>query len=209
MLLGCSGGGTAEDGIVAEAALAEAPPADLDGLGWVSHAAYRPEAFAAVVERSREGWVAFHANDLPTAYARMGDDRVGRARAALALAVLYQDLSRLTGRVAETLFAQWSSKGGLPAGNDAPMIAALAAACSGGETAGTWANRVKDGPDVPIAQAMVQGRLPTEVSGGGPYGRRFAVHREARARVDPGPLLAIADQPVASATSSAAKESTL
>lgn len=195
-LVACSGGPT-EDPTVAEAAVATVPPADLHGLGWVSRVALQPADFEALVARSKEGWIALHANDAQAAWTRFGDDRIGRARAAITLAVLYADLSRLSGRVAESLFSQWSAKGGLPAGDDAPMVAALAAACSGGETAGTWANKVKGPADMPIAQVMVQGRFPTEASGSGPYGRRLMVHRTARASLDPAALVAAARAPVA------------
>jgi hypothetical protein len=166
-----------------------------DSLGWVSAVALDPAAYTALIERAPQGWEALRAHRYAEAEAAFTDDALGRARASLALAVLYDDLSRATGVAVERLFTRWDARKGLPAG-DAPVVAALAAWCSGGESAGSWASRVPEGPSKAIVAAVALDRPPFAVTSSDAYGRRMRVHHQARDTMDPAPLLAVADQPI-------------
>lgn len=171
-------------------------------LGWVGEVAQHPDRFETLAANGRAGWVAFHAHDYAAAVSAFqtagdhSDARIGKVRAELALSVLYLDLAALSGEVHERLFDGWSRKGSLPSGSEAPMVAALAAYCSGGESAATWAHKVSGGPDVAIAAAMTQGGHPLDVLTSGPFGRRTAMHRQARTSGDTEPLQRAALEPV-------------
>jgi len=194
LLLACGDGEPTGPGGVARQAARE-ERADRDDLGWVSAIVLDPPAYAAVVERAPDGWDAMRVHAYARAEGAFADDALGRARAAFALAVLYDDLSRAMGVAVERLFTRWDTHGGLPAG-DAPVAAALAAWCSGGESAGSWAARVPEGPSKAMAAAVALDRPPFTVATPDAYGRRMRVHQQARGAVDPAPLLAVADQPI-------------
>jgi hypothetical protein len=53
------------------------------GTSWVSELVSRPESFAARTDAARDGWIALHRNDWPTA-ASLGGDPAARAHAELA-----------------------------------------------------------------------------------------------------------------------------
>lgn len=168
-------------------------------LGWFAEVGAYPSRFADLTEKSKPGWVALHANDYDTALDAFGagkESEIGRARASLSLAILYEDLSRYSGLVNEALFSTWLDRGTLPPGDNAPMVAALAAHCGGGETIGVWAARVSSGPDTPITMAISQGRSPFDVETAGPYGHRMAIHHAARTAGDRTALLAAAAVPI-------------
>jgi hypothetical protein len=194
LLFACGGDATAPPRTVASRAPGEAR-ADRDDLGWVSAIVLDPASYAATVEKAPDGWEAMRAHAYAQAEQAFNDDALGRARASFALAVLYDDLSHATGVAVERLFTRWETRGGLPAG-EAPVVAALAAWCSGGESAGSWASRVPEGPGKAIAAAVALDRAPFSVATADPYGRRMRVHQQARGAMDPAPLLAVADQPI-------------
>jgi hypothetical protein len=184
----------------ADAALSETPDPAVLELGWFAEVGAYPTTFATLTEGSKAGWVALHANDYDTAIDAFASDPVGRGRASLALAVLYDDLSRYSGLANELFFSTWAARGTLPAGNEAPMVAALAAHCGEGETVGAWASKVTAGPDSPMAMTISQGRPPFDVESAGPFGRRMSLHHDARAAGDRAPLLAAAAEPVTTVT---------
>jgi hypothetical protein len=182
-----------------EPAVTETPPPP--PVGWVTEVTDHPDAVRALLETDRPGWVALHANDLPAAVVAFGATPVGRGRSALALGVLYADLTRVAGLANEQLFATWDARkdgAGLPAGPELPLVAALAAHCSGGTTAASWASRVTDGPDLAVAKALAAGTDPFAAESAGPFGARLAVHRVARASGDPEPVRAAALDPMGS-----------
>lgn len=172
-------------------------------IGWVSEVANDPESFAALTRDpgARAGWIAFHQHDYAgaiTAFSAPGSPPVARGRAELALAVLYRDLASLSGLVNEQLFVSWAARGGLPPGGDAPLVAALAASCSGSGKAADWASEVGAGPDQAIARALGRGEDPFAVTSTGPFGRRMAIHREVLASGNPATLMAAATEPIVS-----------
>lgn len=192
-VLGC--GGPAEEAPVPEAL----PPLGPE-LGWVGEVAQDPSSFEAVTSGGRAGWVALQAHDYRAAVEAFGDAddaRIGRGRAALALSVLYHDLTAVSGAVNERLYEAWSRKGSLPAGPEAPLVASLASYCSGGESAARWAQQVTGGPDAALAAALARGGRALDVATSGPFGVRAAIHREARESGDPAPLSRAALEPVA------------
>lgn len=195
LLLACGDGESPPAGAAVNRPPTREERADRDDLGWVSAIVLDPAAYSAVVERGPEGWDAMRAHRYAQAEGAFADDALGRARAAFALTVLYDDLSRAMGVAVERLFARWDTRGGLPAG-DAPVVAALAAWCSGGESAGSWAARVPEGPGKAIAAAVALDRPPFSVATPDAYGRRMRVHQRARGAMDPAPLLEAAAQPI-------------
>jgi hypothetical protein len=195
--LGLWGCGTA-DPPNPPAAVEESPRADLRDLGWVSEIVLDPAAYRALVAQAPDGWEAMRTHD-GRAEVAFGDDQpLGQARASFALVVLYEDLARATGVAVERLFTRWDTLKGLPAG-DAPVVAALAGWCSGGESAGAWASRVPDGPGKAVAAAVALDRPPFAVSSADVYGRRMRIHNEARIKMDPAPLLVAARIPMVAA----------
>jgi hypothetical protein len=194
-LAGCIGGGSDAEPLDEEAS--EPSPVEDPDASWIWLVAADPQGFGERIEGAKDGWVALHSNRLHEAVEAFESEPVGRARAELALGLLYADLSRLSGAVADELYTSWEARGTLPAGVDIPLVASLAAWCARGESAGRWAGRVKEGPDQAIAHALVQGRSPFDVSTRGPYGTRMGVHQQVRASGDPAALIEASLQPVA------------
>ena len=154
----------------------------LEALGWVAEVGQHPESFTALLADGREGWVAVHSHDYPAALEAFTPGSVGHLRARMALAELDADASRLTTFGAVQLFEAWKARGSLPEGPEAPLVAALAASCAGGDP-GPWAALVTSGPDKPIAAHLLAGRSPrVEGLPDTPVGRRLALH----ARVESG-----------------------
>ena len=126
LLAGCSG-----DGAPANSGLSADP---LDG-GWVETVAMKPAAFAEVVsDQSRAGWIALHANRYQEAAAH--GEPVVTARAQEALAVLNEDLARLSHLTWQRTFTEWESRSGIPEGSAIPLVAALDALDAGDAEAG-------------------------------------------------------------------------
>ena len=158
--------------------------------GWVGDIVREPSHFTTLMnETGRDGWIAFHKNDLETA---AGSFTAGpaRARAEFALGVLQSDLARMSGFAHERLFREWELAGALPKGPGAPTIAALAARCSGApkEAWEGWVMKAKGGSaDAFLAVLDTQeGLWPTADAPEGdplahdPYQRRRGLHTQAR-----------------------------
>lgn len=181
-----------------------------DEAGWVREVALDPSGYETVARSAPNGWAALLVHDyrgaasaFDVAGARLDatqDVWIGRGRAEFALAILYADLAAFSAVANEELYATLSLRGQLPPGPEAPLTAALAAYCTGGETASSWAHRVTGGPDQAIATAMTQGASAQDVLSGGPFGQRSGVHRSARTKGDPAPLLAVAGAPITTGT---------
>lgn len=169
------------------------PAPEVTGLGWVSEIAWHPDHYAATTSAEKAAWDLFRQHDLKGAWDAFPDGE-GRARIAWDLGVLHEDLARLSSDVNESLWTTWAAKGGMPP--EGPLIAALSASCSRRESATSWAPKVAPGPDRGLADAIIQGRRPEDVSTGGPFGRRINVHRSAIGASDPSLLTALAETPV-------------
>jgi len=196
-LIGCGSAAPQPQGD-SEAAEDAIVPLEPTAYGWLSEVALDPGAFGALVEANRDGWVALHAHDYHAAVAAFSDTPHPRARAQHALGVLYSDLSMASGLANEQLYSEWDNRQGLPAGNQAPLMAALASWCSGGETAGIWAGRIKqEGQGYGLGQALIQGRSPFDAGGTGVYGHRMTQHRRVRDEGDLQPLMDAALLPIA------------
>ncbi len=184
LALGCAGSEAPPVEEPPQEPVEDPPPSEeqLLEFGWISEAVLDPVRFTALTERSRDGWVALHAHDYHGAIRAFGDDATARARAEFALGVLYDDLAITSGLANEQLFTEWDKREGLPKGNHAPLVAALAAWCTSGDTIGTWASRVKDerGPGYGVSQALVQGRSALDGASADPFGRRLELHRQVR-----------------------------
>lgn len=160
----------------------EAPRPALDQFGWLSEVVLEPASFGALLEGSREGWIAMHGHDYRTAEAAFSSSGGGvpAARAQFALSLLYDDLADVSGLAHEQLFSEWEERGGLPEGNDPLLLAALSASCAGGDTTISWASRVTEEPGLALAQALIQGRGALEHTATDPFGQRMALHRAVR-----------------------------
>lgn len=180
-------------------------PQEVTGLGWISDIAWHPDHFQALTadDQQKAGWVAFHAHDLLGAWEAFPDG-VGRARTAWEMGVVHDDLARLSADVNERLWTTWSTKGGMPP--EGALIAALSASCARREAATSWAPKVPAGPDRALAEAIIRGRRPEDVSSNGPFGRRLGVHRTAIQNRDPSLLTAVATTPVVSRTDTVDKK---
>lgn len=195
VLVGCTSTESVPSEPTANAPAAE--PADVERYGWLSQVALNPSSFASLLEETgRDGWVAFHQHDYRAAAEGITKPEV-RARAHLAQSLLYDDLARVSGVAHEQLFSEWKERGTLPAGNDAPLVAALASYCSDGATTVSWAQQVKEGDGIEVAQALMGNRNPFDVSTADAYGKRIDIHRRAL-ESEEGALLSAAQQPLVS-----------
>lgn len=170
------------------------PLPEREAYGWLSAVVVQPEELAALLEGSREGWVALHRHDYAAARTHLlGEER---ARASLALAIVHGDLARLSGQVHADLFAAWEATPGGLASDDAPAIAMLAAHCAGTPTEATrWAGRVaRDHPAAPIADAISGAGDPFAVPDT-PLSERMALHGRASTG-DMGPLVTASLEPL-------------
>ncbi|MEO0602492.1 MAG: hypothetical protein AAF211_13705, partial [Myxococcota bacterium] len=159
----------------------EAPEVPLASLGWAAEVVEVPSRFTQLVAEGRDGWVALHGHDYPAARRAFGAAGVGRFRAELALATLNDDLARITAYGTTELFTAWQARGSLPPGPEAPLVAALGAACAGDDPA-RWATRVLDGPDVGLAKRLAAGESPFDDSDAdSAVSQRLALHRAVRA----------------------------
>lgn len=164
---------------------AVAPPPSLDG--WPAEIAREPAKFTDLMARTdRDGWIAWHAHDLPTAWDRFSQhqDAVPKGRVALDYAVLYEDLDAIVDMSHERLFRAWDHRGGLPAGG-AASIAVLNARCHGRDPSG-WARRVAAGAPgstwvaLPDEDALWPVSLTTPEAASDPFLARRVLHRRAR-----------------------------
>lgn len=151
------------------------PSVDPDALGWISRVALDPEAFAALVEPDRVAWAALHAHRYHEAHASFREP-AHRGRAAWHLAVLHDDLSRLTGHAHHRLYTEWEARGGLP--EAARPVASLAARCTGVGDAERW---------LPAGEAVPAALDALELPADHPWSARAALHRGAE--TDPDALL--------------------
>lgn len=174
-LLGCDAPDEASDAPVAEPAT----------YGWISAVVLEPSRFTTLTEVDRDGWIALHARRYAEAAAQL-DPPVARARAAWHLVVLHEDLSRLTGHVYDQLFRDWAERG-LPEGSAAPVVAALAARCTGVGDPERWSALAATAPGHEVLGAPLAEVVLPE---GHPWSARAALHRSAAD--DPGPLLQVA-----------------
>ena len=197
-ILGCSSGeGAATQEVVPEVEpVAERP--NLHEFGWISEVVLDPAAFGTLTQgASRDGWIALHAHDYRGSIRAFADQEDARARGEFALALFYDDLSAASGVAHDQLFTEWQARTTLPEGNDVVLLASLASYCSDGDTTVSWAQKITDGPGLPIARALMQGRSPFDVSSADPFGRRLAVHQRARNESpDETPLLELSAEPV-------------
>lgn len=130
LLAACSGAG-------------DVAPVAAGPVGWPGEVARDPASFNALMTgTSRDGWIAFHANDWSAAYAAFTGptNALPRSRVNLELAVLHDDLAKLVVDADKRLFAAWDHHGGLPPGA-AASIAALSERCNGGDWH-PWAAKV-------------------------------------------------------------------
>lgn len=183
-----------------------ADPATTPADGWIAEIVLDPPAFAALMdETGRDGWIALHANDLDGAAAAFpgggpAADRA-RARAELGLAVLHDDLARLSRVAHDRLFQAWDRRGGVPEDSVAPAIAALSARCAG-QPWKPWADRAAKGPGAAFSASLgnEEALWPTAAPeapelASDPLVKRRMVHAAARLG-DPAPLLAVATAPL-------------
>lgn len=164
----------------------------MDG-GWIGRIVAHPEDFAALTQGSdREGWAALHRGDYPAA-ARAFGKGLGAARALEAERALDQDLSRLSGLVAERTYSTWATRGGIPEGSAIPLVAALAALDSGDlPRAQGWldrAGKLTDPTAASAGRALHDGLHALGTSDA--LARRIDAHLEARSS---GQLGALEDQ---------------
>lgn len=179
------------------------PPVPFDE-SWMAGVVADPTSFSSLVDDSREGWIAFHANRFSEAAAAFqGDDparRTGRTRALWELHLYYQDLSRLGDLAWQTTFEAWPKLSTLPAGSALPFFAGLARLDAGDAVgAAPWLDlaRKATDPDVVAAATALQGKpdLSGLVPGGSPLLQGIAAHVEARKAGDP-TLLSAGARPV-------------
>lgn len=164
---------------------------EVEPQGWLAEVAHEPAAFASLLEQEgREGWVALHAHRYAEAWNALPNGATGRARAAWQLAVLHQDLSRLAGLVHDQLFQEWDQRTGLPKGSVAPVVAALAARCTGIGDPARWQTGAAPGAEV-LAGAP-DAWWTVDLPEGHPWSGRVAMHRAA---LD-GDLAALTPDPV-------------
>ncbi|MEQ1567980.1 MAG: tetratricopeptide repeat protein [Myxococcota bacterium] len=166
--------------------------------GWIGEVALHPETFATTTSVDRDGWVALHGNDPARASTAFRTDPIGRGRAELQLGLMHQDLARVAAAVYRGLFDGWSQRPDAALPPDAPLVAALAAACAGDPSeAAAWAGRTTGtGPDAPIVAALAAGTSVFAVQVDSPVGERLALHQRARAARDPAPIEAAAITPL-------------
>lgn len=186
-----------------------APPDEVPApaAGWVADVVREPQKFAALMDSTRrDGWIAYHSNDLNGAVVAFGTgtpeiDRA-RARVELDLGVLHADLARLQRAAHARLFDTWDRRGTMPQNSAAPAIAALSARCAD-EPWKPWADRVQAGPGAAFLFAL--GRddalFPSEAPGTGtpldddPFMQRRLLHTRAKDG-DIGALMAVATVPL-------------
>ncbi|MCA9494052.1 MAG: hypothetical protein KC621_29190 [Myxococcales bacterium] len=180
-------------------------PQEVTGLGWITELAWHPDRYATLTgdDQQKAGWEAFRAHDLLGAWGAFPDG-VGRARTAWEMGVIHDDLARLSADVNEQLWTTWSTKGGMPP--EGALIAALSASCAKREAATSWAPKVAAGPDRALAEAIMRGRRPEDVSSNGPFGRRMGLHRSAVNARDPSLLTEVATTPVTTRTETVDKK---
>lgn len=172
---------------------APSPSVAPTSLGWVTAVAEQPSTFDEIMARTdRDGWIALHAHDYPTAFERFSlasgpTARIAEQRAALGEWLLQRDLERLVAHAAENLFAGWEERGSLPGG--AEQVRALAARCAGkpAKAPQEWSSLSGEGP----LTAELVAALPP-----GPIADRLALHVEILAGGPPKPLIQVAHKPL-------------
>jgi hypothetical protein len=178
LALGCGGGEPAR------------PPDPLDG-GWPQQVAETPLEFESLMAGgAREGWVAFHAADWPTAAEKL--DGIGRRRALIELATLEDDLARLSAEVWERAARRWVESAGVPEGSALPVLAALSAYDSADAARGAaWLDQARGAlaPDVAAVAAQLRERGLAEIAGEG-LAACLAGHLAARKSASLEPLSA-------------------
>lgn len=137
----------------------QAPPHALES-SWLGELRRDPARFAAWVDTGREGWIALHANRLEEAALAPGP---AAAVAAGRLALLHEDLARLSGSTWALLLERWDTQSGLPTGSALTWFGALAALDAGDQAAARrWLERcVAEG--APPAQQAAQALLAAEL----------------------------------------------
>ncbi|MBT3220638.1 MAG: hypothetical protein HN348_16250 [Proteobacteria bacterium] len=158
----------------------------------MAQTALNPQDFAALVDKNREGWIALHAHDYEKAAANLTSSPKAMARAQWQLALVHQDLARLSGLVHHELFTTWQERSGLPQDSSATKIAALSASCSP-YPVDAWLN----GSDDEFVKNLINSDpLDAELPPEQPIGKRLAIHRKAKQNLDPKPLLDVALEPL-------------
>lgn len=184
----------------AEGATPEAPPTsaalDIDMYGWISEVVLEPGAYERLTQSQKEGWEAFE-NHAYEAAAEAFNEPVSRSRAEWSLALLHEDLARLSGYTNESFFAEWDARTSLPNDSAAAVVASLASFCAESGSLAGWASRTKMGtPGFEMAQAISRGRAPWDVEGTDVFAKRMALHRETRVSGDYLPLKASGSNPL-------------
>lgn len=196
-LLACGGPSEVAPLPVAPVLAPEARPlVEVDRLGWISEVIIEPAVFENLVAQDRAGWVNLHANRYAEAVEAFHSP-IGRARAEYHLALLHDDLARLTGLANELYFTEWEARFKLPSNSVAAVVASLASFCSSSGSLVGWASRTqKDVPGYDLAQAIARGRAPWDVESVDVFGRRMLLHRRVRVAGEAEQLLATATQPL-------------
>jgi len=149
----------------------------------------QPADFATLVDGpARAGWIGLHGGDLIAASEHL--EGAERARALTRLALLHEDLDRLSDLSVSRTYTLWETRSGLPEGSAIPVVAALQAYDSDDAEAGAaWLAKggAYGDPDVmALAASLSKGFGPTG-SESGP-GACVDAHLAARAAGDFEPL---------------------
>lgn len=202
-LLACGGASqpsTPQGPVAPPVPVAPPPPkVTAETYGWVTEVALDPKAFSELMEKGREGWIAFHANDYQRALDAFPVGETARARVEWQLYLLHADLARYAGFAYERFFSEWDARTGLPPESAATVVATLASFCSETGSLAGWASRAKPkqlGFD--LAQEISRGRAPWDVEGTDAFARRMALHRLVRTSGEYEPLLRAAMRPLVS-----------
>jgi len=146
------------------------PPAG--PVDWVGTVARDPASFASLMERTnRDGWIAFHGNDLRAAETAFeGSDptmKRSRARVEWSLALLYDDLARASDYTHMAFLSSWAARE-LPTTPGIETVAATWRGCGG----------MSDVPDADKLPDIFRAEPTVEAPG---RRDRHAVHERARA----------------------------
>lgn len=169
---------------------APAPPARVGGLAesWIAAVVAEPARFTQTVDAGgREGWVALHANDWPTAAAT---DGAAAQRADASLAELHTILARLHARAWLDLGRTWEGRGSVPADSAFPLFVSAAAREAGDAvTADRWLTVARASTRAEVAALAGDWADPLASAAAGELPERARAH--ARARRDPAALPAL------------------